>query len=101
MPTSGLSIVTLGMVYPPQEITPVVPEKPVLTAVVEVRPQILASIPTPQPASVDSPVILSAEDLSPSIAGVDGPEPDATGDSPKVLSAEDLSPRIIEAVEED
>lgn len=99
MPTSGLAIVTRGMLYPPQEINPVVADKPTLTAVVEVRPQVLASVPIPPPAAVDAPVILSAQDLKPQMSA-EGPAPATTGDVPKVLSAEDLRPTIRKAEEE-
>lgn len=99
MPTSGLALVTNGMIYPPQEVFPVSSEHPTLTAVIEVRPRMLASIPIPAPAAVDAPAILSAEELKPQMEA-EGPAVDATGETPKVLSAEDLRPTIRKAEEE-
>lgn len=99
MPTSGLALVTNGMIYPPQEVFPVTADSPTLTAVIEVRPRMLASIPTPAPAAVGTPAILSAEELKPQM-GAEGPDISATGETPKVLSAEDLRPTIRKAEEE-
>lgn len=99
MPTSGLALITNGLIYPPQEVFPTTAEHPTLTAVIEVRPRILGSIPTPAPAAVDAPAILGAEELKPQM-GAEGPDVDATGDTPTVLSAEDLRPTIRKAEEE-
>lgn len=99
MPTSALAIVTRGMIYPPEETSPVVCEKPMLTAVVEVRPKTLAVIPAPTTTPENIPVILSAGDLKPDMSA-EGPDVATVGDKPKVLSAEDLRPTIREAEEE-
>lgn len=100
MPTCGMAIVTRGMIYPPSEIYPVVCDKPVLHAVVEVRPQIRATTPPEAEGPAGAPTVLATSELRPELRKVEGPEIDVGQDVPTVVSADDLRPQIVDTEED-
>lgn len=100
MPTCGMAIVTRGMIYPPSEIYPVVCDRPVLHAVVEVHPQIRATIAPVAEGPAGVPTVLATGELRPELVGVRGPDIDAGQDKPTVVSTDDLRPQIVDTEEE-
>lgn len=100
MPTSGLAIVTRGMVYPPDEITVTVADSPLVSAVVEVRPVIRATIPPETEGAAGVPTVVDAKKLAPEIRSSQGPQIDGGQDEPTVIDASELRPQITKAEEE-
>lgn len=100
MPTCGMAIVTRGMIYPPSEIYPVVCDKPVLHAVVEVHPQIRATIPPTAEGPAGVPTVTATSELRPTLYKVEGPDVAAGQDKPTVVSTDDLKPQIVDTEED-
>lgn len=99
MPTSALAIVTRGMLYPPDEIDVQVCDKPVVTAIVEVRP-VLRVTPPVQEGIAESPTVVSSREVAPQIQSSQGPQVEAGQDDPTVVAVEELKPQITKAEEE-
>lgn len=100
MPTSGLAIITRGMVYPPETINVEVCDSPFVSAIVEVRPTIRATVPPPTVPPAGTPAVVAAEELAPQIQSSEGPQIVAGQDEPAVVGAEELRPQIRKAEEE-
>ena len=100
MPTCGMAIVTRGMIYPPSEIYPVVCDKPVLHAVVEVHPQIRATTSPAVEGPAGVPTVTATSELRPTLYKVEGPDVAAGQDKPTVVSTDDLKPQIVDTEEE-
>ena len=100
MPTSALAIVTRGMSYPPEEIDVQVCDKPIVSAVVEVRPVIRATTPPATEGIADAPAVVSSREVVPQIQSIQGPQVEAGQDDPTVVAAEELKPQITKAEEE-
>jgi hypothetical protein len=100
MPTSALALVTNGMIYPPEEIDVEVCDRPVLNAVIEVRPTIKATVPPTQVGPAGTPTVVVATELKPQILSTVGPDVQTGGDEPTVISSEELKPVIRGAEEE-
>lgn len=100
----GVCIATRGMIccLTKADIYTTTADRPVTTAVVEVRPSIRSVHPqAPAPGPAGRPVILAASDLKPVMTSSAGPAPAGPAQRPKVLSAQDLKPVITEAEEEE
>lgn len=100
MPTSALAIVTRGMIYPPEEINVEVCDKPIVSAVVEVRPTIRATTPPAAEGIAEAPKVVSSREIAPQIQSSQGPQIEAGQDDPTVVAAEELKPQITKAEEE-
>ena len=100
MPTCGMAIVTRGMTYPPLEIDVISSEKPVVHSVVEVVPQIRATVPPSFVGPAGAPAVLSATSVTPVIKSTSGPQQSSGSETPYVEATE-LVPVIRKAEEED
>lgn len=100
MPTCGMAIVTRGMIYPPSEIYPVVCDKPSVHTVVEVRPQIRATVPPVAEGPAGVPTVLASSELKPKLVRVRSPNIGVGQDKPIVVSTDDLRPQIVDTEEE-
>lgn len=99
MGLSALSLFTHGW-HHPGLVEVEVCEKPLLTAVVEVRPEIRATIPPPSVGPAGTPVVIGSSELKPVILDAEGPPPETTEDRPTVVSSTELRPVILDAEEE-
>jgi len=101
MPTCGMAIVTRGMTYPPYgSPTPTLCEKPVVHAVVEVRPQIRMVTAPVAEGPAGAPSVIAATMLKPQIRSARPPDTNTGQDIPTVISTDDLRPRIVDTEEE-
>jgi len=99
MGTSGLAILTDGMIHPGL-VEVEVCEAPYISAVAEVRPTIRGTIPPPTVGPAGSPNIVKATELAPQIVKTKGPEVTTGKEEPNIISAEELVP-VIRNTEED
>lgn len=99
MGLSALSLLTHGW-HHPGLVEVEVCEKPLLAAVVEVRPEIRATVPPPSVGPAGVPVVTTATELKPEILSTEGPSPSTTEDRPTVVSSVELRPVILDAEEE-
>jgi hypothetical protein len=95
-----MAIVTRGMIYPPSEITVISSEKPTIHSVVEVKPQIRATVPPPTVGPAGTPMVISAARVAPEIRSTRGPQ-HSTGSETPLVEATELVPVIRKAEEEE
>jgi len=99
MGLSALSLFTHGW-HHPGLVEVEVCDKPIVSAVVEVRPEIRATVPPVAEGSATDPVIVAATELKPEIRETEGPPQSTSQDEPTVYSAEELAPQIRKSEEE-
>lgn len=99
MGLSALSLLTHGW-HHPGLVEVEVCDAPSISAVVEVRPTVRATIPPEPVGPPGTPYIASASELRPVIVGTEGPQESTGQDEPHIVSAEELVPIIRDTEEE-
>lgn len=99
MAFTGLSILTHGW-HHPGDIDVTTCEKPTITAVVEVRPTIRATVAPPTIGPAGAPSITAATNVAPKISSTEGPQQQADEETPNITSARNVVPKITKVEEE-
>lgn len=100
MAFSALSILTHGW-HHPGEVDVVSAERPVITAVVEVKPKLRVESPQHVSSTVGVPTITGADPVVPRIVDTSSPQQQTGADEPTIVGAENLVPRITRAEEDE
>ena len=99
MPTTGLSMLTDGW-HHPGLVEVEVCDSPAVTAVVEVRPTIRATVPPPTVGQAGEPTVVAADEVRPEIRDTEGPQQSTGQEEPTVVAADEVVPQIRKAEEE-
>jgi hypothetical protein len=99
MAFTGLSALTDGW-HHPGSVGVTVCDAPNISAVVEVRPTIRATVPPEPVGPPGTPHITDASELYPKIVDSEGPTVSTGQDEPHIISAEDLVPIIVDTEED-